>query len=167
MIKIILPIIKDIPVFYYLFAYLCPMFSKACEYGIKAAIFIAVRSRPEKWVSLHEIAEEINSPEAFTAKVLQKLTKAKLVESIKGPSGGFEIKKADAANIKLSQIVSAIDGDAVYKGCGLGFHNCDENKPCPVHNRFKLIRNHLQDMLETTSLLDLSKDINQGISFLK
>jgi Rrf2 family protein len=143
------------------------MFSKACEYGIKAAIFIAVKSEQENRVSLNEIAKEINSPIAFTAKVLQQLTKNGIVDSVKGPKGGFEIDKNKIADIKLSKIVSAIDGDAIYKGCGLGFHNCNENKPCPVHHKFKLIRDDLKQMLETTSLLDLSNDINNGITFLK
>lgn len=143
------------------------MFSKACEYGIKAAIFIAVKSEQESRVSLNEIAKEIDSPIAFTAKVLQQLTKNGVVNSVKGPKGGFEIDKNQIAEIKLSKIVMAIDGDSIYKGCGLGFHNCNENKPCPVHHKFKLIRNDLKQMLETTSLLDLSNDINNGITFLK
>ncbi len=143
------------------------MFSKACEYGIKAAIFIAVKSHQESRVSLTEVAKEINSPVAFTAKVLQQLTKSGIVDSVKGPRGGFEINKNKVPKIMLSKIVSAIDGDSIYNGCGLGFHNCNESKPCPVHHKFKLIRNDLKKMLETTSLLDLSNDINLGITFLK
>ncbi|MEO6903823.1 MAG: Rrf2 family transcriptional regulator [Bacteroidia bacterium] len=143
------------------------MFSKACEYGIKAAVFIAVKSHQESRVSLNEVAKEINSPLAFTAKVLQQLTKSSIIESIKGPNGGFEINKNKTAKVMLSKIVSAIDGDSIYKGCGLGFNKCNESKPCPVHHKFKRIRNDLQQMLETTSLLDLSNDINNGITFLK
>lgn len=143
------------------------MFSKACEYGIKAAVFIAVKSQQDCRVGLNEIAKEIDSPIAFTAKVLQQLSRNLIVDSVKGPAGGFEISTKKAGKITLSKIVSAIDGDAIYKGCGLGFHNCNENKPCPVHHQFKLIRNDLKKMLETTSLLDLSKGINNGITFLK
>lgn len=143
------------------------MFSKACEYGIKAAVFIAVKSHEEGRVSLNEVAKEINSPVAFTAKVLQQLTKNDIVDSVKGRKGGFEINKNKIVKIKLSEIVSAIDGDSIYKGCGLGFQKCNENKPCPIHHKFKLIRNDLKQMLETTSLLDLSNDINNGITFLK
>lgn len=143
------------------------MFSKACEYGIKAAIYIAVKSHQESRVSLNDIAKEINSPVAFTAKVLQQLTRSQIINSVKGPSGGFEINKNKIPKIKLSKIVTAIDGDSVYKGCGLGFQNCNENKPCPVHYKFKIIRNDLKKMLESTTLLDLSNDINNGVTFLK
>lgn len=143
------------------------MFSKACEYGIKAAVFIAVKSKQGSRVSLNEIARAINSPVAFTAKVLQQLTRNKIVDSVRGPSGGFEIKNENAEMIKLSSIVFAIDGDSVYNGCGLGFRNCNENRPCPVHHKFTKIRSDLKKMLETTSLSDLSKDINNGITYLK
>ena len=143
------------------------MFSKACEYGIKASIYIALNSYDGKRVSLKEIAKEINSPEAFTAKILQDLVRNKIINSVKGAYGGFEIEKHDIAAIKLSQIVKAIDGDGIYHGCGLGLDVCDANHPCPVHDQFITIRNELKHMLETTNLEQLALDIKSGVSFLK
>ncbi|WP_179334258.1 RrF2 family transcriptional regulator [Winogradskyella costae] len=143
------------------------MFSKACEYGIKAAIFIAINSSEHRRVSPKEISEEIDSPQAFTAKILQDLVRNDIVKSVRGAHGGFEIDKDKIATTKLSQIVFAIDGDNIYKGCGLGLHTCDENHPCPVHDKFKAIREELRDMLENTSLEQLALDIKSGVSFLK
>lgn len=143
------------------------MFSKACEYGLKASIYIALNSYDGKRVSLKEIAKEIDSPEAFTAKILQDLVRSKLINSVKGAYGGFEIEKQNISEIRLSQIVTAIDGDSIYQGCGLGLHVCDENHPCPVHDQFKLIRNELKIMLENTNLEQLALDIKSGASFLK
>ena len=143
------------------------MFSKACEYGIKASIFIALNSYQEKRVSLKAIAKEIASPEAFTAKILQDLARHNIINSVKGAHGGFEINKKQISEIKLEQIVKAIDGDKIYNGCGLGLHACDENHPCPVHDKFKDIRNDLKIMLETTNLEELALDIKAGASFLK
>lgn len=143
------------------------MFSKACEYGIKATIYIAVQSNIDKRVSLKEIAKEINSPEAFTAKILQQLAKNDIIDSVKGPAGGFEIEKKKMGKIKLSHIVSAIDGDSIYKGCGLGLKECSEKKPCPVHDKFKIIRNELKQMLESTDLLKLALDMKEGLTYLK
>jgi len=143
------------------------MFSKACEYGIKATIFIATNSYEGRRVSPKEIAKEINSPEAFTAKILQALVRHKVINSVKGAYGGFEVNKNDLKLIKLSQIVKAIDGDGIYNGCGLGLETCDENHPCPVHEKFKGIRDELKHMLETTSLEELALDIKSGVSFLK
>lgn len=143
------------------------MFSKACEYGIKAAIFIAINSYEGKRVSPKEIAEEINSPQAFTAKILQELVRNNIIYSIKGAYGGFELDKNTISSIKLSQIVKAIDGDKIYNGCGLGLEICDENHPCPVHDKFKTIRDELKYMLENTSLEELALSIKAGESFFK
>jgi Rrf2 family protein len=118
-------------------------------------------------VSPKEIAEEINSPQAFTAKILQDLVRHHIIKSYKGAYGGFGIEKVDIANIKLSQIVTAIDGDKIYKGCGLGLEICDENHPCPVHDKFKEVREGLKFMLENTSLEELAMNIQSGVSFLK
>jgi Rrf2 family protein len=143
------------------------MFSKACEYGIKATIFIAISSYEGRRVSPKEISKKIDSPTAFTAKILQALVKHNIVNSIKGAHGGFEIDKNKISTIKLSQIVNAIDGDKIYNGCGLGLHTCDENHPCPVHDKFKIVRTELKDMLENTNLEQLALDIKSGVAFLK
>ena len=65
------------------------MFSKTCEYGIRATIFIASQSYQNKRVGLRDIAKKIDSPEAFTAKILQILAKTHIIHSIKGVGGGF------------------------------------------------------------------------------
>jgi Rrf2 family iron-sulfur cluster assembly transcriptional regulator len=143
------------------------MFSKACEYGIKASIFIAINSREDRRVTPKEISEQIDSPQAFTAKILQALVKHKVIKSIKGAHGGFEINKVDISKIKLAQIVNAIDGDKIYSGCGLGLASCNEDHPCPVHDKFKIVRAELKDMLENTNLEQLALDIKSGTSFLK
>ncbi|MGF7232036.1 RrF2 family transcriptional regulator [Arachidicoccus sp.] len=143
------------------------MFSKSCEYGIKATLHIAHQSQRGECVSLKEIAKAINSPEAFTAKILQQLTHSKIIISIRGAAGGFKIKETALEKIKLSHIVNAIDGDEIYKGCGLGLDVCNEAKPCPVHYKFKAVREGLKTMLETTSIKELSTGLNEGLTFLK
>lgn len=122
------------------------MFSKACEHGIRATVHIATQSLHGNRVGLKDIASEIDSPEAFTAKILQQLVKSGIIDSVKGPSGGFEVDK-DRMKETLSQIVSAIDGDAIYKGRGPGLHACSSKRPCPVHYKFKVIRDDLRRML--------------------
>lgn len=141
------------------------MFSKACEYGIRATIYIAVQSGNNLRVSLKEIAREIDSPEAFTAKILQQLARHGIIDSVKGPTGGFVMEKRE--EVKLIQIVSAIDGDSIFRGCGLGLKECSETQPCPVHDKFKMIREELKTMLENTSILELSEGLNHGLTFLK
>jgi Rrf2 family iron-sulfur cluster assembly transcriptional regulator len=143
------------------------MFSKTCEYGIRAVIIIASESYQDNRIGLKEIAKKIDSPEAFTAKILQILSKNNIINSIKGVGGGFEIPKETLSQIKLIQIVSAIDGDRVFTGCGLGLSHCSEIHPCPVHDKFKEIRNALTFMLENTNLEELALGIKSGDTFLR
>lgn len=132
------------------------MFSKACEYGIKAMIYLASHSAKNEVSSLEEISKVINSPAAFTSKVLQQLVKSRLVISIKGAKGGFIIEKQFLPTINLSAIVNAIDGEQLLVGCGLGLSLCNEKKPCPIHHQYATIRTNLNQMLESTFLVNFS-----------
>lgn len=143
------------------------MFSKACEYGIRATIYITNASKSNRRVSLKDIAQAIDSPEAFTAKILQQLTRSGIIGSVKGPSGGFEIDQAQRARIRAIDIVTAIDGDQIFHGCGLGLKACNENKPCPVHDKFKVIREELRDMLAGTTIAELAESVNDGMTVLR
>ncbi|PKP26580.1 MAG: transcriptional regulator [Bacteroidetes bacterium HGW-Bacteroidetes-2] len=143
------------------------MFSKACEYAIKATLHIAEQSLQNKRIILPEIAKAIDSPVAFTAKILQQLAKNKIVQSSKGPNGGFSISEQAIQTFKLKDIVLAIDGESIFTECGLGLKKCDENSPCPIHHKFKSIRAEIIDMLENTSLKELSKQLESGVTFLK
>lgn len=143
------------------------MFSKACEYGIKASVYIALQSLEGNRTSLNEIAQEINSPVAFTAKILQQLVKNNILDSVKGPAGGFQIEKTKTKEIMLGEIVFAIDGNSIYEGCALGFQNCDSVKPCPLHHKFVGIRDNLKQMLQNTSLFELATNFELGLAYLK
>ncbi len=143
------------------------MFSKTCEYGIRATIFIASQSYQGYRVGLKDIAKKIDSPEAFTAKILQVLSRDNIIKSIKGVGGGFEIPKEKMKDITMAQIVNSLDGDRVFTGCGLGLTQCSEDHPCPMHDKFKSIRNDLAFMLENTNLEELALGIKSGDTFLR
>lgn len=143
------------------------MFSKTCKYGIKATLFIAQKSQFDERVSLKEIASAIDSPVAFTAKILQLLAKENIISSRKGPKGGFEIDKVLLPKITIKQVVKAIDGDSLFSGCALGLHECNEEAPCPVHDDFVSIRDQLSETLASSNLLDVAINLNLGLTVLK
>ena len=142
------------------------MFSKTCEYAIRASIFIATQSYENKRTTIKDISENIDSPKSFTAKILQILAKKEIVHSIKGIGGGFEIPRENIKKISIAKIVIAIDGDSLFKSCGIGTDHCSDERPCPLNTRFKGIRENLTNMLENTYLEELVLDINSGDSFL-
>ena len=143
------------------------MFSKSCEYAIRASIYVAKQSLKDRKVGQKEIAKAIDSPEAFTAKILQKLTKTNVIRSTKGPNGGFFVETGDVERIKLWNIVFAIDGNSLFEDCSLGLRKCNAEKPCPLHSKFVKIRAEIKDALEKTTLKSLAEEVSVGIAFLK
>ncbi|MFD1550596.1 transcriptional regulator [Putridiphycobacter roseus] len=143
------------------------MFSKSCEYALRAILFITQQSELGVKVNLTMISNEINSPIAFTAKILQQLTKNKIVKSNKGPKGGFEIEQQYLNTTYLSTIVQIFDGDKLYKGCGLGLSKCDAKNPCPMHFKFVAIRVQLKEMLEQHTISSLVQAMDADLLCLK
>ncbi len=142
------------------------MFSKTCQYAIRAVIFIAHKSKKGDKVGIKEIAAGIDSPEHFIAKILQDLSKRGLVQSAKGPNGGFYL---DNQNLKysLADVVKAVDGDNIFYGCGLGLKACSETAPCPLHNEFKNIRKDTLTLLASSKLGEFNDELEKNLMHLK
>jgi Rrf2 family protein len=141
-------------------------FSKTCEYAIRAVIFIAQKSEGGKKIGIKEVAAGIDSPEHFIAKILQDLSKRELIQSSKGPNGGFYINE-NSRRHTLADIVSAVDGDKVFRGCGLGLKVCSETKPCPLHHEFKEIRKKMLEALQSATIGAFNESLNLRLSYVK
>lgn len=128
------------------------MFSRACEYAIKIMIYIATNEQEGKRTGLKEVTGAIGSPEAFTAKILQQLVKGGLLQSFRGPSGGFVLESNQ--EITLHDIVVTIDGAGMLTDCVLGLPDCSGSNPCPVHSKFGAVRDQLVETLLSTSIRD-------------
>lgn len=137
------------------------MFSKTCEYAIRAIIFIAQTAVDGKKVSIKAIAKGIGSPEHFIAKILQELGKKGLLQSAKGPHGGFYIDE-ETFGKSIGDVVMAIDGDKLFVDCALGLSFCSEANPCPMHHRYVSIKKEITQMLHQTKLLEFKNNPDAG-----
>ena len=142
------------------------VFSKTCEYAMRAVFFIGHKTAKAGRVGIKEIATGIDSPEHFLAKILQDLSRRGVIQSAKGPNGGFYVDDV-ILNMPLAAIVEAVDGNGIFTGCGLGLEYCSEENPCPIHHDFKAIRNQIQDLLKTTKIGEFNEELNLGIAVLK
>lgn len=140
------------------------MFSKACEYALKIMIYLCSVEQESELTGLNSIAKAIDSPTAYTAKILQQLVKEQLLESLRGPRGGFKVAQRP---ITLHEIVVAIDGERLLSSCVLGLKECGGEHPCPAHDKFVAIRDHLNGVLATTYLRDMKGGLMAGNRFLK
>lgn len=126
------------------------MLSRACQYGIRAALFLA--TRPDAaYVPVREISSGLGISHHFLAKILQQLTAQAVLRSYRGPNGGVTLAKP-ADQIAVLDIVTAIDGSDVFDQCVLGLPGCGEKKPCPLHDEWGSARDHFGRALADTSL---------------
>lgn len=142
------------------------MISKACKYGIRAAVYVAHKSDKGTKLNVKEIAVGVDAPEAFTAKILQVLNKHRIITSLKGPYGGFYIEDYQLEQPVIN-IVNAIDGMSVFWECGLGLKMCSDKHPCPMHDKFKVARESLRDVFQNTTIRQLAHELNEGTAFIK
>ena len=137
------------------------MFSKSTEYALRATIYIALHSSPEKKISIATIAKGIGAPQSFTAKILQNLTNKKtgFILSVPGPSGGFYIND-EAKKLPIYRVIEAMGDCEVIEDCILGFPTCSDDTPCSMHKTYKPIKLDLLRILHENTIGDLatSKD---------
>ena len=141
------------------------MFSKACEYAIRAVLYICIKGVGSK-LSIKEITQEIGSPEPFTAKILQTLSRKGIISSIKGPNGGFFLKP-EAKPITLNAIVKAMDGEDIFHSCLLGLKQCSDKFPCPIHDEVKVYKNRMRDIMREKTVQQLAGELARGKTFLR
>jgi len=142
------------------------MLSKTCEYALRAMIFIAQQSKDGTKVPIRDIAKGIDSPEHFIAKILQDLSRKGILQSTKGPNGGFFLDP-EGRECSLATIVRVVDGEQLFEGCGLGLNECSESRPCPIHNEFKKIRREIASMLEKARLDEFTEKLQDRQLFLR
>lgn len=141
------------------------IFSRACEYGLQAMLYIATKRTNER-VMAREIAEALQIPVHYLAKILEDLSHGGLLISHKGAGGGFALGKP-ATKISLLDIVNIIDGPEFIDTCALGFPGCSELNPCPAHPAWKKIKAEIIESVLSKKIAYLSPDIPKKIRSLQ
>ncbi|MBX2931415.1 MAG: Rrf2 family transcriptional regulator [Chitinophagaceae bacterium] len=141
------------------------MLSQTCKTAIKAVIYLSVKSTTGDKASIKEISEHINASEHTVGKTLQTLVKQKIINSLKGPTGGFYLSHEQLEQ-PIFNIVETIEGKNVFKKCGLGLSKCSETHPCPIHNEYKEARNLIENIFKQKKVKDLYGAVNEGLAFL-
>ncbi len=141
------------------------MFSKTCEYALRAILHISIYGSEEVKLGLKEISEGLHLPSPFLSKILQQLVRHHFIQSAKGPGGGFYISSL-AAKTPLINIIETLDGLGHFSRCGLGLKQCSEKKPCPIHHEFKAYREKLRLVFEHKTVAELSLIVKEGQAFI-
>ncbi len=141
------------------------MLSKSTEYAIRALVFIRLENWKHRRPGVIEIAREIETPPAFTAKILQILTRHHLVQSMKGRGGGFFFSE-EHQQISLYDVIHVMEGDGLFRRCVIGLKNCSNDNPCPLHNDYKKIRDEVYQIVKKETIYSLAIKVSEGKAVL-
>jgi Rrf2 family transcriptional regulator, iron-sulfur cluster assembly transcription factor len=136
------------------------MLSNSCRYGIRAVIYLASRYPEKNNIGIKEISGDLELPTPFLAKILQQLAKHKILNSVKGPNGGFSLLKKPES-ITMMDIIKIIDGEDLFKNCIIHDGSCAEvkraKKTCPVHDDYSELRANIIRLFREKTIAELSK----------
>ena len=141
------------------------MLSNTCKTAIKAVIYLSSKFDSEENAGIKEISEFINASEHTVGKILQTLVRQNIINSMKGPTGGFFISKEQQKQ-PIINIIEAIDGKEIFRYCGLGLSKCSSSHPCPIHDDYKEARDIVETLFRKKSVMDLCKPVTNGVAYL-
>lgn len=134
-------------------------FNKTTEYTFRILSFMA--EDESRIYSVDEVFNKLQIPYRYLRKLMTNLTKSEFIDSIQGKNGGYKISKK-LKNIKLLDILNAVDPDYLLAKCFFGFDNCALQPTCTMHDQWTEVRTNIINILENTSLTDIKQGNNQN-----
>jgi Rrf2 family protein len=127
------------------------MLNQTVEYALRAVIFVA--RQPSNSFRAADVASEIDAPRDYVAKILGQLVRVGILESVRGPTGGFRLA-TPAATVRLADVVAAFRRTA-QRRCLLGHGVCGNNPSCAAHRRWAPVAETLDGFFADTTIADL------------
>jgi Rrf2 family protein len=132
------------------------IFSKSFGYALRSILYVVTMSGSQPRVQIQEVADQLQIPKHFLGKIMKMLAKEKIIDSVKGPFGGFSVNDGTVST-PLLRLMELTDGLEQFQECSLRLRKCNAEKPCPMHNRIVQNRNELIAMFSSTTVGDLIK----------
>ncbi len=131
--------------------------SEAASLALHSMTLLA--ANPGHSIPTREMASRFHGSEAHLSKVLQRLTKAGLVESTRGPKGGFAIGRP-ADKITLLDVYESIEGTLVPCECLLSVPVCEGNG-CILGGILETVDKQIREYMAKTRLSDLTDRVQE------
>lgn len=141
------------------------MLSQTSKIAIKAVIYLSDKSLRDEKAGVEEIATRINASKHTVSKAMQTLVKENIINSQKGPTGGFYLDEEQQQKA-IYYVIEAIEGEDIFTQCGLGLTKCSDCRPCPIHNEYKEVRSLIHKIFKEKKIIDLREPVKSGIAFL-
>lgn len=130
--------------------------NRRTDYSIRVMVCLAKRPAGAR-LATQIIQQEMLIPRAFLQRIIADLSKAELVHTFPGPSGGLELARPPEA-INLRHIWEAVEGPLLVSDCLKSAGECPLDSGCPVHCRWQHIQVMLVQELESATLAELARE---------
>ena len=129
------------------------MLTQTAEYALRAVLFLPGPSagRP---ASVDEIAGALDIPGSYLSKILQELSKAEIVLSSRGRTGGYRLA-VPGAQLHLARVVNVFEAQHERRHCLLGRGPCSDRTPCAAHHAWKGTAAEIDRFFEQTTVADI------------
>lgn len=134
--------------------------SRTSQYAIQALIYIATQPRGEPVLN-RQIASHLGVPSAYLAKIMQNLCKDNLLYSYRGRLGGFCLRE-NAEKTDLMHVLALTEGSGFTDDCVLGLKVCSDETACPMHAKWKPIKEEVVRLLHDQTLEKLATAVQSG-----
>ena len=85
---------------------------------------------------------------------------------MKGRGGGFFFHK-NQVGLTLYRVIRTVEGEDCFTKCGFGLKNCHDINPCPLHDKYKTVREGFLKIAKTETIQTISQKIVEGKAYLK
>ena len=133
------------------------------RYAVQAMVDIACNGDSQP-CSLSHISIRQNISLSYLEQIFNKLKKSELVKSHRGPGGGYKLFKS-SSEIKISEIINAVDENIKATGCGHDINSSCTGKSerCLTHHLWEYLENLVEDYLNSVVLSDVANKKNNNI----
>jgi Rrf2 family transcriptional regulator, iron-sulfur cluster assembly transcription factor len=122
------------------------------RFAVTAMVDLALRQTRGP-VTLAAISERQHISLSYLEQLFGKLRRAKLVSSVRGPGGGYNLA-SPTQSISVASIVTAVDEPLDATQCG-GKENCHDERRCMTHDLWATLNEKMYDYLSSVTLADL------------
>jgi len=129
------------------------LFSTATGYALQT---LAVLPGDGRYSLARCLAQELKLPAPYLAKILQNLVQAGILESVRGPRGGFRLARS-AQSVTVGDVVAALEGPGRLEGCVMGFSHCGSEHPCPLHAAWSRVKAQMGLSMTQVTIQDLQR----------
>jgi Rrf2 family protein len=128
--------------------------TRAADYAVRVMVHLAARPTVER-VSLPTLAAATDAPDSFLSKVLQALSRAGLISSRRGQSGGFQISP-QGRTASMRTVIEAVDGPICLNVCLVSGKSCRRKARCPAHPVWEQAQMAMLEVLSKAMIAELA-----------